>query len=135
MCAADDGRRSRGISRHLFGLLAVAIQLGGVSAQSDQKCFQPCKELIDGEEAVPGTMCKYFYVCRGGEPTNKLACGQGRVFNEEIMACDDESLVECIDETCPPTFMPTKTPTKRPSGEPTTGPTGELNTFAIVAHL
>jgi len=125
MFAADDGRRRRGILRQLFGLLAVVTtELGRVSAQLEQKCFQPCKELINGEEAVPGTMCKYFYVCRDGKPTNKLACGQGRVFDEEIMACKDESLVEeCIDETCPPTFMPTKSPTKRPSGEPSVGPT------------
>lgn len=137
MFAADDGRRRRGILRQLFGLLAVVTtELGRVSAQLEQKCFQPCKELINGEEAVPGTMCKYFYVCRDGKPTNKLACGQGRVFDEEIMACKDESLVEeCIDETCPPTFMPTKSPTKRPSGEPSVGPTGKFNTCAIVALL
>ena len=98
MRAADVVRRRRGMLRHPFGLLAVITQLGRGSAQPAQKCLQPCKELIDGEEAVPGTACKYFYVCRGGRPTNKLACGQGRVFDEEIMACNDESLVEECSE-------------------------------------
>ena len=87
-------------------------------------CFVACEETPDTDIAVPGTGCQQFYVCRGGKITNRLACSDGRAFNNEIGFCDHESVVECVDPTCSPTDNPTTSPTASPSDSPTTSPTG-----------
>ena len=93
----------------------MASQLHIVSAQiasgigttyAQPYCWIPCQDAPDTSVPVPDTDCKLFYVCRGGQVTNRLACAGDLAFDTNIGACNHAGLVFCVDPVCDPTFSP-----------------------------
>jgi len=91
-----------------------------VFAQKDfdvLKCFTPCANGYTGNEAVPGTGCKYYHECWEGEVRAQKECGDPLLYNKDRDYCDFPSEVFCwlAESVCPPTGSPESSPSEIPT--------------------
>ena len=100
-------------------LLTIAPPIVHYIEDSDlPSCWIPCAFNYSGVESVPGTGCSLYQVCFMGEVRNRVACGEGLLYNVNTKYCDYTWNVNCdLEPTCPPTLSPSESPTNSPSGE------------------
>eukprot|EP00804_Cyclotella_cryptica_P023447 CCRYP_012107-RA/>CCRYP_012107-RA protein AED:0.04 eAED:0.04 QI:401/1/1/1/1/1/3/349/588 len=87
------------------------------------KCWTHCAANFSGIEKIPGTGCRLYQICFQGKVKQRVACGEGLLYNIDTGYCDYPWLVDCTEPTCPPTMSPSESPTESPSDSPTASPT------------
>ncbi|KAL7476052.1 hypothetical protein ACHAW6_001934 [Cyclotella cf. meneghiniana] len=86
-------------------------------------CWTHCAGNFSGIEKIPGMGCRLYQVCFQGKVKQRVACGEGLLYNIDTGYCDYTWLVDCTEPTCPPTLSPSESPTESPSDSPTVSPT------------
>jgi hypothetical protein len=82
-------------------------------------CWTHCAGNFSGIEKIPGMGCRLYQVCFQGKVKQRVACGEGLLYNIDTGYCDYTWLVDCTEPTCPPTLSPSESPTESPSDSPT----------------
>merc|ERR1711892_393494 len=72
----------------LLGVLGTVVATTS-SPQSENTC-----STSSGFSSSPSSCSSYFY-CDGGGQVRKAQCGEGQLWSEDLLACDDEQNVSC----------------------------------------
>jgi hypothetical protein len=103
-----------------FLLLLVAPPTTNSQSQVQKlpSCWIPCANSYSGIEPIPSTNCAIYQVCFEGVVKNRVACGEGMLYNAKEKYCDYEWNVDCEEVTCAPTLSPSESPTEMPTDNP-----------------
>jgi len=76
---------------------------------------------------IPTSGCKGYLVCQNGSLTSEHDCGEGKLFDANMRACNLEQFVTCESSptdspVSPPTDSPVSPPTDSPVSPPTDSP-------------
>lgn len=89
----------------------------GAPTVSVGDCPNPCPLGFDGSRTRPGSRCKEYVSCEGGEVVEEKSCFGDTLWNQDAGYCDWPISYSCEPLECPereptdtPTFMPTKAP-------------------------
>jgi len=81
--------------------------------------FQPSACPAGFTGFIPTSGCKGYLVCQNGSVTSEHDCGEGKLFDATIRACNLEQSVTCESN---PTDSPVSPPTEAPVSPPTNAP-------------